>query len=205
MSKTKNKILEILYWILSWTWGILLTLPGAIATLIFLIAKKKPQKFGWEVYTTIGKDWGGLEAGPFFFVCSGSTDYVKCHEHGHGFQNVIFGPLALFVSFIPSASRYWLRKMNTQQKKYLYAGLLWGIVLVLLSAPFACGLAFGILGLWIPFVVLMVYDIGMAIWMLAFEIPKYKVSLPSYYSVWFEAQASDWGLAFMSKFFPKED
>ena len=190
MSKTKNKILEILYWILSWTWGILLTLPGAIATLIFLIAKKKPQKFGWEVYTTIGKNWGGLEAGPFFFVCSGSTNYVKCHEHGHGFQNVIFGPLALFVSFIPSASRYWLRKTNTQQKKYLYAGLLWGIVLVLLSIPFA---------------VLMIYDIGMAIWMLAFEIPKYKVSVPSYYSIWFEAQASDWGLAFMSKFFPKEN
>ena len=102
-----------LFYILSWTWGLPMTLIGAIVTGIFMIFGKKPKRWGPCIYTEVGKDWGGLELGMFFLTDNTSYASTKCHEVGHAIQNCYWGPFMLFVIGIPSAIRYWYRRIRT--------------------------------------------------------------------------------------------
>jgi hypothetical protein len=38
------------------------------------------------------------------------------HECGHGLQNIMFGPLFIFIIFIPSCIRYWYRELRYERK-----------------------------------------------------------------------------------------
>ena len=98
-----------LFWLASWTWGIILTLVGAVCALALLITGHRPKIFHGFVYFEVGSGWGGFEAGPFFFVNKNPARRTMQHEAGHGIQNIIFGPLMPFVVSIPSAVRYWYR------------------------------------------------------------------------------------------------
>ena len=54
-----------------------------------------------------------------FFLCdeeSKNDDHVRGHEMGHGLQNCLWGPLGIFVIFIPSAIRYWYRELKFYRK-----------------------------------------------------------------------------------------
>lgn len=46
----------ILFYILSFTWGILVTTYGCICALVMLIIGKKPEKFHNRIYFRVGKD-----------------------------------------------------------------------------------------------------------------------------------------------------
>lgn len=110
------------FWFLSCAWGIIMTLIGAIVTLILMIFGFKPKKniYGW--YTVIGGDWGGLDLGPFCLVGEDPTDHLLCHEFGHAIQNCALGPFMIFIS-IASAIRYWYREFQVQVLGKSYSDL----------------------------------------------------------------------------------
>ena len=106
-------------WVMSWTWGALMTSIGAITALFLLVTAHRPKLFHGLVYFEVGKNWGGFNCGPFFFVCSNHSLHTKQHESGHGLQNIMLGPFTPFVICIPSAIRYWYREIvvRTGKKK----------------------------------------------------------------------------------------
>lgn len=111
-----NKFQTFGFYFLSFTWGILTSLVGLIVILICL-PLKRVRKFHNRLYAVVGNRWGGLELG-CFFICGENCQYTSllCHESGHGFQNIIWGPLFIFVIAIPSAIRYWYRELKYNRK-----------------------------------------------------------------------------------------
>ena len=103
---------KFLFYFLSVTWGLPLTLLGCIVATFLLATGHKPQKWGYCYYFEVGKGWGGLELGPIFLVNKNASKYTKNHELGHGIQNCYFGLLMIFVISIPSAIRYWYREVK---------------------------------------------------------------------------------------------
>ena len=102
------KINKPLYYILNCTWGLLLTLAGAIVALFLIIIGKKPKQHGGCWYFNIGKNWGGLELGLFFLTDQNDSTHTKNHEYGHSLQNAVLGPFMILLVSIPSAIRYWI-------------------------------------------------------------------------------------------------
>lgn len=115
-----------LYYILNYTWGIITTLVGWIVLgFVRLFLRNKVVdygKFGPCHYAMLGNNWGGLELGTNFVLADGMraewTLHTKQHEMGHTFQNAIWGPLAIFLIFIPSCIRYWLDRAGKVKKDY---------------------------------------------------------------------------------------
>lgn len=105
---------KFLFYLLSFTWGLPMTLCGALVALVLLLAGYKPKKWKYCYYFEVGHNWGGLELGAFFIVNKNSSTYIKNHEHGHAIQNCWFGPLFPFIVAIPSAIRYWWRELLTK-------------------------------------------------------------------------------------------
>lgn len=114
---------KYVFYLLSFTWGLPLTILGCIAALILILLGYKPKKWLYGYYFEIGKNWGGVEAGIFFFCQKNSGVDTKNHEFGHAIQNCYFGPLFLPLIGIPSAIRYWYREYLVQIKKYKYSDL----------------------------------------------------------------------------------
>lgn len=114
----------ILAQILNLTWGILGTLAGVIEMLVVLLLPKKKSfgRFNGFPYVMFGSNWGGLEGVLWFFVADDMGDewtfHTKEHETGHSFQNAIYGPFAIFLIFIPSFIRYWIRMATHSSSEY---------------------------------------------------------------------------------------
>lgn len=111
-----KKILYVPYWLISLTWGGIMTFIGAVAALGLLVIGHKPKHLGPNVYFVVGKNWGGVELGAFFLTSAAGENTTKYHEAGHGLQNLIWGPLMPFVVCIPSAVRYWYRELKYYRK-----------------------------------------------------------------------------------------
>ena len=122
MKDSKKLMNKSTYYLLSWTWGLAMTLIGLIvvsAILLYgLITKKqyRLKRHGWSFYLNVGKSWGGLELGMFFLTDSKDSVSTKWHEFGHSIQNCYWGPIFLFVICIPSAIRYWYRELKYNRK-----------------------------------------------------------------------------------------
>lgn len=108
-----------LFYIISFTWGGIMSMIGLVAMIVTLPFGKFGVYHG-RLYKIIGKNWGGMDLGCFFFCCENPGDYLLSHEAGHGLQNCLWGPLFPFVIAIPSAVRYWYREYvrTTDLKKY---------------------------------------------------------------------------------------
>lgn len=91
---------------------------GCIVSFVLLVFGKKPKKWNYSWYFQIGENWGGLELGPFFVRDTSSNSSVNEHEHGHGIQNCIFGPLMIPLICLPSMIRYWYRKICGARTPY---------------------------------------------------------------------------------------
>lgn len=103
---------KTLYYLLSLTWGLPLTVVGGIVSAILLILGFKPKRFGWCWCFEIGENWGGIELGLAFITNKNAPHRLKAHEFGHGIQNCYFGPLMIPVICIPSVIRYWFRELQ---------------------------------------------------------------------------------------------
>ena len=113
----------VLFYILSYTWGIVTTILGWIVyifvRIFFASHIVKHRRFGHCHYLMLFKNWGGLELGTNFLIAADMGDSwtyrTKCHELGHTIQNAIWGPFALLFIFIPSTIRYWVRRAKEKK------------------------------------------------------------------------------------------
>lgn len=69
----KQPFSKLTFYVLSWTWGIIMTLIGNIIALIMILAGYKPIKniYGW--YFEIGNDWGGIDLGYISIIQKNSS------------------------------------------------------------------------------------------------------------------------------------
>ena len=107
---------KFLFYFLSFTWGLPVTLVGCIVGMVLLVTGHKPKKYGYCYYFEVGNGWGGLELGVIFLVNKNPSIHTRNHEHGHAFHNCWFGPFMPFVVSIPSAFRYWYRTLFYHNK-----------------------------------------------------------------------------------------
>lgn len=108
----KNKVL---YYILSLTWGLPVTLLGTIIAAALIITGHKPRRWGGCLYFNVGDRWGGCEFGLFFLTDKLDNEHVKNHEFGHSIQNCYLGVFMPFIVSIPSAVRYWYREIRERR------------------------------------------------------------------------------------------
>lgn len=197
----KKVLTTIGYWVLSCTWGIIMTLIGAIGALAMLVSGHKPHIFGYSVYFVVGSGWGGVNFGAFFFVAK-TSDRLDMHQHeaGHGLQNLVFGVLMPFVVAIPSAVRCLIRGYDQKSKK-LIAGLFSGAIALVGVVASILGFCFGNVVLGIGGAILAFYALWLAYWLYCKEIPQYEGgAYVDYDAVWFEGSATRLG----ETFFPAE-
>lgn len=104
-----------LFYILSWTWGIIMSLIGAVGAFVLTMAGYPSFKHGGSIVFRIGHNWGGVSLGMFSFVCEEAQEHTLNHEFGHALQNCLYGPLFPFIVAIPSAIRYWQFTINMKK------------------------------------------------------------------------------------------
>ena len=186
------------YWLVSLTWGGVMTLLGAVIALGMLLSGHAPKKLGPNVYFEAGLGWGGMEYGAFFFVARDASERTRLHEAGHGIQNLVLGPLMPFLVCIPSALRYWMRNCKTLAGKRIFSGAVCLILALLGAAGLIAAAVLGLSGgVWALFGVglfLAAYAAALGVWMQVFEIPKYRHgAYVPYDGIWFEASATRLG------------
>ena len=111
---------SFLFYLLSFTWGLPVTLAGGLCAIAALICGAKREKAGRCLLFRRGKSWGGFSLGVFLFVCEDADGSVLLHEEGHSVQNCIYGPLMPFIVSIPSAVRYWRRRLGKKKPRRPY-------------------------------------------------------------------------------------
>lgn len=188
-----------LFHLLSCTWGVLMTAIGGIVAFALLITGHKPKKYGYCIHFEVGKNWGGLELGMFFLTDKTSSASTKNHEHGHGFQNAIIGPLFPFLIAIPSAVRYWLREQSTRKSKIAFSTILF-VILLVISIGLVVLAIFTQLWVLIFPIFIIIYATILYCWLMFIEIPKYDKGYVDYDSIWFEGEATRLGNEFMATF-----
>lgn len=188
---------KFIFYLLSFTWGLPMTLIGCIVALVFVITGHKPKKYGYCFYFEVGNNWGGLELGIVFLTDKTPSEHTKMHEHGHGLQNCYFGFLMPFVVCIPSAYRYWLREFEHKDMKYFvwsvyFVAILLSVVLVLLTH------LTHMYWILVIAIIILVYFTILSVWALIFEIPKYKSGFyVDYDDFWVEGNATKLGTEFI--------
>lgn len=105
------------FYVMSFTWGLLMTLCGAIAAIALIATGHKPKKWGWSWYFEVGNGGCGFSCGPFFFVTRNTSDVLKDHEFGHGIQNAMLGPFMVLLT-IGSIIRFWYREIFGAKTPY---------------------------------------------------------------------------------------
>lgn len=176
--------MKVLYYIIQWTWGIIMNFIGGIICLICLCLKCPVQKYRNGIEILVNNNFGGLELGMFFIRgkdCLG----VRPHEYGHGIQHLWWGPLFPFVIGLPSAARYWLREQKTQKAKKQFVSSIFAVVT--LCCIILCGAGIG--WTWILPIIAgcaFLYTLILYGWLLFIEIPKYVENPPKYDDIWFE-------------------
>lgn len=105
-----------LFVFLSVTWGLPMTLAGAFAALFLLLRGHRPKRFGSCVTFALPGLRFGLSLGMFIIAPEGDHE-IMAHEHGHGIQNIYFGPFTPFCVGLPSVLRYWYRIIKSRTKK----------------------------------------------------------------------------------------
>ena len=105
----------ITFYLLSFTWGILVSLTGIIVSLVLMTLGHKPHKnrYGW--YFELGPKNAGFSLGPMAIIGSPSK-YLTNHEFGHAIQNCFYGPFMIFI-ILASIIRFWYREWLVNSKE----------------------------------------------------------------------------------------
>lgn len=100
------KMTKMPFYILSYTWGLPLTLIGLAIAGVLRLFGYKPKKWGGSTYFIMGKNWGAFSIGTTIVVSESCNDECSLnHEFGHSIQNCYFGFLCPFIVSIPSFVR----------------------------------------------------------------------------------------------------
>ena len=105
----KNSLLDFLFYLVQWTWGLPVNIVGGIAFLICTkIKKHRYQRFGYSYIVYLPWKSGGLSLGLFIFMKDQHkskkwTYNTRIHEYGHTWQCLLLGPLYYIIIAIPSA------------------------------------------------------------------------------------------------------
>lgn len=185
--------MKALYYIIQWTWGIVMNIIGSVTCLVALCFKCPVRKYRNAVEILVPWNFGGCELG-MFFVCGKDCPGVAPHEYGHTIQNLWWGPLFPFVVCLPSAARYWLREQKTEKDKKQWIASLYSVILLCCLLIGAAGIG----GTWFSLglaLFVFAYSSILCGWLLWFETPKYKDKSPRYDDIWFEGQATALGEA----------
>lgn len=105
-----------LYYILSFTIGIVNNILGFIVFLSLLLTFHKPFIYNGNIGFKIGRFWGGFNLGIFFVRDKESSITVSDHEVGHSYQDAFLGIISLLIIQIPSVIRYWYRYLKYERK-----------------------------------------------------------------------------------------
>ena len=100
------------FYLLSFTWGLIMTVIGLISALVLICTGHKPKAYGRCLHFTVGENWGGVSLGIVIITDTTPTDHTLRHEHGHALQNVKYGVAFPFIVAIPSFIRYWVREIQ---------------------------------------------------------------------------------------------
>lgn len=114
---------KLLFYVLSFTWGLPMTLIGILVALIMLLLFRKPELCGYCIRFRIGNGWGGVSLGLTIITDNQSESEITYHEHGHAIQNALYGFIMPFIVCIPSAIRYWYREYLVRVKGERYSSL----------------------------------------------------------------------------------
>lgn len=109
---------KIIFWLLSLTWGLPMTLVGAAAALFLRWKAYIPTRWGPCWVFVVGEGWGGINLGPVSIVSKTAKVRTIYHEVGHALQNCLYGFLFPFIVAIPSAIRYWYREWTKPTTGY---------------------------------------------------------------------------------------
>jgi len=115
-----KKIGVILFWILSFTWGLPATLAGGVLALVCLARGLKAKWFHGNLYFEHVRPRGSNNLGPFFFLGDNAMEVTPYHEAGHGLQNILLGPLFLLVVGVPS--ELWFQHFSRKYAAELASG-----------------------------------------------------------------------------------
>lgn len=117
------KLSKTWYYIISFTWGLPMTLVGVVVAIVLLLTGYKPKKNIYGYYFEIGEDWGGVSFSFVSVVAKNPSGHILQHEFGHSIQNCIFGIFFIPLVAIPSAIRYWYRRYLNEIRKVPYLDL----------------------------------------------------------------------------------
>ena len=187
------KLKKILYWVLSFTWGLIPTLIGCFAALVLLCKKQKPTKYKNGYYYKIGTGWGGINLGPISIVNKYPSESILQHEYGHSLQNIYFGPLYVFLIAIPSVIRCKLidnLEIDNVSNLITVISLILGAVSGILLA---LGILLSSIVLTYIGIVFIAYSLIISVWLIILYVRYHKSNKIEYNSIWFERQASKLG------------
>ena len=114
---------KLLFYVLSFTWGLPMTLVGVVAAAVMLLLFRKPELCGYCIRFRIGNGWGGVSLGLTIITDNQSESEITYHEHGHAIQNTLYGFFMPVLVCIPSMIRYWYREYLVRVKGERYSSL----------------------------------------------------------------------------------
>lgn len=117
MSERKKSVLRGAYYALNLTWGLPMTIIGALIGVGLWLCGSRSKTYGGGRCFEIGRGYGGFSVGLTFVVARGSGESVRRHELGHSIQNAVLGPFMPIAVGIPSAVRYWYRELRARLGK----------------------------------------------------------------------------------------
>ena len=99
-----SKVKVILFWLISCTWGAIMTSIGAVVALVLICTGHRPHRFHHLIYFEVGYGWGGVELGAFFVVSRGASLHTKSTRRDTRYKTLSSACLCplLFVSPPPS-------------------------------------------------------------------------------------------------------
>lgn len=104
---------------LSLTWGLPLTLCGAVVALFLLAIGHRPHRWGSCWCFEVGEsNWGGLSLGSIILCQPNAPDSLKNHEFGHAIQNCYLGPFMIPL-VLCSVARYHDRNRRVKRGEKL--------------------------------------------------------------------------------------
>lgn len=113
----KRFISYFIFYLIQFTWGIVMNVIGLTVAIFMILTFHRPHRFKASIYFKLKcMDGSGFELGMFFLTGTDDDLYIKCHEAGHGIQNMFLGPVFPFVVGIPSFIRYWYREFKYYKK-----------------------------------------------------------------------------------------